>query len=84
MSEEKQKRLIVEEIKRLCEIYKPTVDIGEIGLDEIADFILFFQKNYISKDKIIEKINQLKEIADEDNPDIFTKIDAYEELLEEK
>lgn len=39
--------------------------------------------NYISEDKIREKINQLKEIADEDNPEIYIKIDAYEELLEE-
>jgi hypothetical protein len=41
------------------------------------------ENNYISKDKIREKISQLKEIADEDNTDIYIKIDAYEELLEE-
>ena len=40
-------------------------------------------KNCISKDKIKEKIEQLKEIADEDNLDVFTKIDVLEELLEE-
>ena len=39
--------------------------------------------NYISKDKIREKIEGLKEIADEDNPDIYIKIDGYEELLED-
>jgi hypothetical protein len=37
----------------------------------------------ISKDKIREKIEDLKEIADEDSPDAFIKIDAYQELLEE-
>ena len=41
-------------------------------------------KECISKDKIREKIEKLKEIADEDNPDDYIKIDAYEELLEEK
>lgn len=40
-------------------------------------------KNCISKDKIKEKIEQLKEIADADNSYIYFKIDAYEELLEE-
>ena len=40
-------------------------------------------KEFISKDKIKNKIEQLKEIADEDNLDAFIKIDAYEELLEE-
>ena len=40
-------------------------------------------KNYISKDKIREKIEELKEIADEDNTDIYIKIDTLEELIEE-
>ena len=40
-------------------------------------------KNYISEDKIREKIEELKEIADEDNPDAFIKIDVLEELLED-
>lgn len=39
--------------------------------------------NFISKAEIKDKISQLKEIADEDNSDIYIKIDAYEELLEE-
>lgn len=39
--------------------------------------------NYISADKIRKIIEDLKEIADEDNSEIYIKIDAYEELLEE-
>lgn len=36
----------------------------------------------INKTKIEKKIYELEEIADEDNPDIYIKIDAYKELLE--
>lgn len=41
------------------------------------------EKDFVYKGKIKEKIEELKEIADEDNPDIYIKIDAYQELLEE-
>lgn len=48
----------------------------------------FFEKmikeNYISKDKIKEKIEQAKQKADDDNLDEYTKILAWKELLEEE
>lgn len=53
------KRLIIEEIKRFSELYKSKEGIGEQGLDELADKILSFSKDYISKDKIREKIKEI-------------------------
>lgn len=43
----------------------------------------YLDKDCISKDKIREKIEELREKADEDNPDEFIEIDALEKLLEE-
>lgn len=41
-------------------------------------------EDYIEKDKIREKIDKYKEIADEDNRDYFIKIEELKELLEGK
>lgn len=43
-----------------------------------------FENNYIPKSKIKEKIEELKEIADEDNLDEFIKIGVLKQLLEEE
>lgn len=80
MSTEIQKRLIIGEIKRFCELYKPEEGIGEGGLDELADKILSFSNDYISKDKIREKIKELEEKSDYWNCD---EIQVLRELLEE-
>lgn len=60
---EVSKRLIIEEIKRFSELYKPKEGIGEQGLDELADKILSFSKDYVSKDKIKE-IRDKAEVMD--------------------
>ena len=60
------------------EVLKEDLDKKVKALD-----IAMSNPDYISKDKIREKIEQLKEIADEDNLDVYTKIDVLEELLEE-
>lgn len=44
----------------------------------------YVDENYISKDKIREKIEKLKEIADEDNMDEFIKISVLQDLLKEE
>lgn len=43
-----------------------------------------YGRNTIPKQKIRDKIEELKEIADEDNKEEFIKIDVLEELLEEE
>ena len=75
-----QKRLIIEQIKRFCELYKPKEGIGEGGLDELAEKILSFSKDYISKDKIMKKIKELEEKSEYWNCD---EIQVLKELLEE-
>lgn len=73
----------------LIENQQKEIEENQVLIDDIKEHRIVyidtpeFEEKFISKDKIREKINQLKEIADEDNPYIFTKIDAYEELLEE-
>lgn len=100
LSDEKKevsKRLIIEQIKRFCELYKPKEGIGEGGLDELADKILSFSKDYISKDKIREKIDKYRKKSEklhsqelwhepEDSIKDFKYnhyLEAYKELLEE-
>jgi predicted nucleotidyltransferase len=91
------KRLIIEEIKRFSELYKPKEGIGEQALNEIADEVLSFSKNYISKDKIREIITEYQEKAEDvkqkykgvyaykdDYLEALAKIEGYEELLEGK
>lgn len=88
---DKQQQEIEEEHKKWKELlHEYGVKCQEI--EELKNNELDYTTIYINgvyegkkhyKDKIREKINQLKEVADEDNPDIFTKIDAYEELLED-
>ena len=73
-----QKRLIIEQIKRFCELYKPKEGIGEGGLDELAEKILSFSKDYISKDKIMKKIKELEEKSEYWNCD---EIQVLKELL---
>jgi hypothetical protein len=69
MSKEKNKitefskRLIIEDIKRFCETQTPKGGVGEQGLDELADKILSFSKDYVSKDKIKE-IRDKAEVMD--------------------
>lgn len=69
------------------EIKELTLDLEEMTKSNNHKLENWVHKNilnsYISKYKIREKIEELKEIADEDNPDIYIKIDAYQELLEE-
>jgi hypothetical protein len=69
------------------EIKELTLDLEEMTKSNNHKLENWVHKNilnsYISKHKIREKIEELKEIADEDNPDIYIKIDAYQELLEE-
>lgn len=69
------------------EIKELTLDLEEMTKSNNHKLKNWVYKNilnsYISKHKIREKIEELKEIADEDNPDIYIKIDAYQELLEE-
>ena len=97
MSEDERKefskRLIIEEIKQFCDLYRKNEGIGEGGLDEVADIILNFSKNYISKDKIREKKKKYDEIArqyrDKTNMEARFYLENYyysralEELLEE-
>ena len=100
MSEDERKefskRLIIEEIKQFCDLYRKNEGIGEGGLDEVADIILNFSKNYISKDKIREKIKEYQEKAEDvkqkykgvyaykdDYLEALAKIEGYQELLEE-
>lgn len=87
-----QKRLIIEQIKRFCELYKPKEGIGEGGLDELAEKILSFSKDYISKDKIREIIkhynNELEHIKngeefENEKPMYYWGKVALEDLLEE-
>lgn len=69
------------------EIKELTLDLEEMTKSNNHKLEYWVHKNilnsYISKHKIREKIEELKEIADEDNLDIYIKIDAYQELLEE-
>lgn len=69
------------------EIKELTLDLEEMTKSNNHKLENWVHKNilnsYISKHKIREKIEELKEIADEDNPDAYIKIDAYQELLEE-
>ena len=69
------------------EIKELTLDLEEMTKSNNHKLKNWIHKNilnsYISKHKIREKIEELKEIADEDNPDVYIKIDAYQELLEE-
>ena len=87
-----QKRLIIEQIKRFCELYKPKEGIGEGGLDELAEKILSFSKDYISKDKIKERKKWYEDTCEHlsKNGIDLDKYDQYqgaielcEELLEE-
>lgn len=57
------KRLIIEEIKIFCDLHRKNEGIGEQGLDELADIILNLSKNYISKDKIRAKIEEITSYA---------------------
>lgn len=45
---------------------------------------MYIDKNYISKSLVKEKIEELKEIADEDNQDEYIKIQVLQELLREE
>lgn len=45
---------------------------------------MYIDKNYISKSLVKEKIEELKEIADEDNKDEYIKIQVLQELLGEE
>lgn len=69
------------------EIKELTLDLEEMTKSNNHKLENWVHKNilnsYISKAKIRKKIEELKEIADEDNPDVYIKIDAYQELLEE-
>ena len=88
-----QKRLIIEQIKRFCELYKPKEGIGEGGLDELAEKILSFSKDYISKDKIRKyfmheiafkkRLQREKQKIDKYNRGRFDTIEEILELLEE-
>ena len=42
------------------------------------------ENNFIKKSKVKEKIEELKEIADEDNQDEYIKIQVLQELLREE
>lgn len=42
------------------------------------------ENNFIKKSKVKEKIEELKEIADEDNKDEYIKIEVLQELLGEE
>ena len=53
----------------------------EVTTEQVVSTIEEFEKDYISKDKIKEKIEEIKEIADEDNMDEFIKINVLEGLL---
>lgn len=86
-----QKRLIIEQIKRFCELYKPKEGIGEGGLDELAEKILSFSKDYISKDKIRKyfmheiafkkRLQREKQKIDKYNRGRFDTIEEILELL---
>lgn len=69
------------------EIKELTLDLEEMTKSNNHKLENWVHKNilnsYISKAKIRKKIEELKEIADEDNLDIYIKIDVYQELLEE-
>lgn len=44
--------------------------------------IKILRQEYIPKSKVKEKIEELKEIADEDNQDEYIKIQVLQDLLE--
>lgn len=85
-----EKRLIIEEIKRFSELYKSNEGIGEQGLDELANKILSFSKDYISKDKIREKIKDYTDkskhplVNSQSKKEYTFVLKALKGLLEEK
>lgn len=59
--------------------------IGRYGDTEIHKVInKVLADDYVSKQKVKEKIEELKEIADEDNKDEYIKIQVLQELLREE
>ena len=79
---ERQQKEIKKEKNRIMELAE-LLDKQENEIKFLEGELEIQEGCSISKDKIREKIEGLKEIADEDNPDIYIKIDGYEELLEE-
>jgi hypothetical protein len=75
--------VIIEMINTLISEVSRLEDIEDKKVKVAVDFIEA-KRDKFWKDKIREKIKELKEIADEDNLDVYTKIDVLEELLEEK
>ena len=82
MAEQKEKAL--EKVKQLEEHQKQYLDGELITAKQGKFFEKMIKENYISKDKIREKIEQAKQKADDDNLDKYIKISAWEELLEEE
>ena len=71
--------------KEVVEAYRNLVKItGETGGWVVCDPKQMWSDYFIPKSKIKEKIEELKEIADEDNMDEFIKIRVLQELLEEE
>lgn len=74
-----------ETIKRLNKDKNKPLACGDVAVVNIEDLetVLNYIENSVSKEVIEKKIEEYKEIADEDNKDYFIRIDTLQELLEE-
>lgn len=84
----------LEEAISICKAIKKnircnsTFDLNILKLnrsnEEAIKIAINYIENSIPKEKIKKKIEEYKEIADEDNRDYFIRIDTLQELLEGK
>ena len=76
-------KVVLKELKRLQQENKDLKQANTEKTNKLIEIIDLYMKS-VPKDKIREKIEKYKEIADEDNRDYFIKIEELKELLEGK
>lgn len=82
LEQEKEKNIFLEGYKVGAE--EAIKELKEKNKDLQKQLNGAFDRGFISKDKIKEKIEQAKQKADDDNLEEYSKISAWKELLEEE
>lgn len=77
-----ENKMIIETLKTIMHEFSRLEDIEDRKIQVAVEFVEEKRDKYW-KDKISTKIEELEEIADEDNLEEYAKIDILKEMLEE-